>query len=190
MTPLAGELKWSAGQGMHSYSSPQLATIGGVEQVLMESDRGVEAFDPATGKLLWEHEWYLQGMFRVCQPLVVEGQHVLIGTGMGNGTRLVSVTKDGDAWTVDRGAGRARTSSPTSMTSSSGTATYTASTATSSSASTWPPASDMWKKGRYGNGQVLLVGDDGLMIIISETGDAVLALGTPKDLAERGRMPP
>ena len=83
-----GDLKWSGGKGKHSYSSPHLASWSGSEQVLLISDFGLEAFDPASGKILWEHDWFQQEMFRVVQPLIV-GDQVLIGTGMGVGTRSV-----------------------------------------------------------------------------------------------------
>ncbi|MCI0357868.1 MAG: PQQ-binding-like beta-propeller repeat protein, partial [Planctomycetaceae bacterium] len=45
-----GEPKWQGGKGTHGYASPQLHTAGGVDQVLMVSDHGLQALDPETGQ--------------------------------------------------------------------------------------------------------------------------------------------
>jgi outer membrane protein assembly factor BamB len=183
-----GDLKWSGGKGTHSYSSPQLATIEGVEQILMESDRGVEAFDPTTGKLLWEHEWYLQGMFRVCQPLVVEGQQVLIGTGMDSGTRLVTVAKEGDKWNVTENWTSKELKPYFNDFVAQGGHVYgfDGNIFTCLDLET---GKRQWKKGRFGYGQALFVGDTGLALITSDTGELILAEATPQSLVERARIP-
>src|SRR5262245_49689060 len=95
-----GEIHWTAGSGWHSYSSPHLAKLAGQDQVLMVSEQGLESFDPATGNILWTSPWNLKEMFRVCQPHVVGDSQVLMGTPMMEGTRLLTVTKDGDEWNV------------------------------------------------------------------------------------------
>ena len=92
-----GQLRWSAGQGKHSFSSPQRWTIDGSEQVLLASEHGLEAFDPATGKLLWEHLWKSEA-FRVTQPHILGDRQVLIGTSMTDGTRLLTLAQDGPKW--------------------------------------------------------------------------------------------
>lgn len=92
-----GDLKWSGGKGKHGYSSPQLASWSGSDQVLLVSDFGLESFDPVSGKVLWDHDWIQQDMFRVVQPLVV-GDQVLVGTGMGVGTRSLQVEGGGGIW--------------------------------------------------------------------------------------------
>ena len=52
-----GALRWTGGGGGFSYSSPHLATIDGVEQVVFISGPGTTSIAPATGKVLWEHAW-------------------------------------------------------------------------------------------------------------------------------------
>lgn len=98
-----GELKWKAGKATHGYSSAQLATVAGVEQVLMLSNYGLEGFDIDTGKVLWEHPWPMPGGSRTLQPVVVGEGDFLIGSGVGSvmGTRRVQVTKAGDTWKAD-----------------------------------------------------------------------------------------
>ena len=45
----------------------------------------------------------------------------------------------------------------------------------------------MWKKGRYGNGQVLLLPAADQLLVTSETGDLVLLRATPEKLEELTR---
>lgn len=188
-----GELKWFGGKGTHSYSSPQLFHAGGAaadadaEQVLMISDHGLEAFHPTSGKLLWEHDWNLQGIFRVCQPLVVDNSQVLVGTGMGHGTRLLKIDRAGDGWQATA-VWTSRDLKPyfndfvqhgDFLYGFDGSILVCIDLAT---------GKKQWKKGRYGHGQMLLVGDAGLLVIVSETGEAILAEATPQDLVERGKF--
>jgi outer membrane protein assembly factor BamB len=183
-----GEKKWSGGQGTHSYSSPQLLRSAGEEQVLMVSDYGLEAFAPGSGKLLWEHQWYLQGIFRVCQPHVIGDSQILVGTGMGNGTRLLTIAKTGDKWQITENWTSKDlkpyfndfVSRDGYLYGFDGEILVCVDLAT---------GKKQWKKGRYGHGQALLIGDQGLLVITSEeTGEVILAEATPKDLVERGKI--
>jgi hypothetical protein len=46
-----------------------------------------------------------------------------------------------------------------------------------------------WKGGRYGNGQVVLLPDQDLLLVTSEEGDLVLVKATPDAFAEVARVP-
>jgi outer membrane protein assembly factor BamB len=197
---LTGELRWAAGQGVHSYSSPQVFSVGDQQQVLMVSDRGLEAFDPADGILLWEHDWYLKDMFRVLQPHIVGNGQVLLATPLNYGTRLLEIKNV--AWDQLADSERRPTDAKWEVTEKWTTKDLK------------PYFNDgvqlgdhlygfdndilvcidlatgkkKWKKGRYGNGQALLVGDSGQLLVISEQGDAVLAEISPQGLTERGKF--
>ncbi|HEV3021568.1 MAG TPA: PQQ-binding-like beta-propeller repeat protein [Pirellulales bacterium] len=47
----------------------------------------------------------------------------------------------------------------------------------------------LWKKGRYGHGQVLQLADQGLLLVTAETGEIVLIHADPRGLQESGTMP-
>jgi outer membrane protein assembly factor BamB len=182
-----GDLKWSAGKGIHSYSSPQLAKIGGQEQILIVSDFGLEALEPANGKVLWEHDWNVKDMFRVVQPHIAGDGLVLLGTPMSYGARLLQITKDGDDWKVTENWQTTDLKPYFNDCVQLGDYLYgfdndivvCIDLAT---------GKRKWKKGRYGNGQALLIGDQGLMLVLSEEGDAVLTDINPNGLNERGRF--
>jgi outer membrane protein assembly factor BamB len=178
----SGELKWSAGKGTHSYSSPQLFTGGGQPQVLMVSERGLEAFDPDSGKLLWEHDWNLKDMFRVCQPHVIGESQVLVGTPMAE-TRLLSLAKDGETWSAKE-----------EWTSKDLKPYYNDFVRLGDHLYGFDSdilvcidlasGKKKWKKGRYGHGQALLLGEAGQMLVISDQGEVVLTEVSPQGLKE------
>lgn len=173
-----GKLAWTAGEGLLSYCSPQLAKFDGVEQVLMITDAGLMSFDPATGKELWKHAWLAQGIARVVQPAIVGDHDVLIGTGMGVGTRRISVTREAGAWqTKEKWTTREIKPyyndfviSDNHMYGFDGNIFMCVNL---------DDGSRKWRARGYGNGQVLLLADQALLLILSEQGEVALVNAAP-----------
>ena len=96
-----GELAWKADDqptASESYSSPMIAELAGVRQILMLNDNTMAGYDPATGKQLWEHPWPGPEP-KVTQPLVVGENRLLVASGYGVGWRCWSSPPDGRrAW--------------------------------------------------------------------------------------------
>jgi outer membrane protein assembly factor BamB len=182
-----GKIKWSGGKGKHSYSSPHLASWSGSDQVLVISDFGLEAFDPESGKVLWEHDWIQQEMFRVVQPLIA-GDEVLVGTGMGVGTRALKVEGGGGSWQVEE-AWTSKELKPyfNDAVERAGFAYgFDGPIFTCIDLAT---GKKQWKQGRYGHGQVLLVADSGLLVVVTEeAGDIVLLEANPDKHVELARV--
>jgi outer membrane protein assembly factor BamB len=127
-------------------------------------------------------------MFRCCQPLAI-GDQVLLSTGMGFGTRLLTVAKEGNAWkTTEQWSSLDLKPYFNDFVIREGCLYgFDADFMTCIDLAT---GKRKWKKrGNYGYGQVLLVGDDGLAIILGETGEATLAELSPQKLTERGKLP-
>jgi outer membrane protein assembly factor BamB len=99
-----GEKLWTAGQQKNeSYSSPQLATLAGVEQILVFGSTGLNSYDPATGKELWSYAWASEPTAQPSvQPSVLPGDRVLLGGAQpSTGFRCLKVSRSGGEWKTD-----------------------------------------------------------------------------------------
>jgi outer membrane protein assembly factor BamB len=100
----SGKKLWSVGeQPYESYSSPQLAKLAGVEQVLVFGSAGLTGHDPETGAELWRYEWKSAPTAQPSiQPGLLSGDRVLVGGAQpGTGFRCVKVSKDsGGEWSA------------------------------------------------------------------------------------------
>ena len=70
-----GNQRWIGPSHGGSYSSPQLVSFDGVDQVVILSSPGAVSVKPSDGKLLWEHKW--EGG-AIVQPALTEDGDILI----------------------------------------------------------------------------------------------------------------
>jgi outer membrane protein assembly factor BamB len=83
------------------YSSPVLAEIGGIKQVVHLTANGVAGVDAKNGNLLWFHKKSDSYPVDYVIPTpVVQGDHVYVTVGSGAGCELIQVTKSGDKFEV------------------------------------------------------------------------------------------
>lgn len=185
-----GSVRWTSDVGTHGYSSAQLATINGVRQILIVSNVGLQSFAPESGDQLWRHDWDIGQMARTTQPTVLaidNGAAVYLGTGYGNGTMRVDVAMDGDAWsTNERWIANLKPYFNDMVHSGGVLYGFDGPIFMAIDAET---GDKLWKKGRYGHGQVLLVGDDDVMIVLTESGELVLVQANADKLDEIARLP-
>jgi outer membrane protein assembly factor BamB len=181
----SGDLAWSASAGQTSYTSPQLATVEGEDQVLFLSDHGLTAVDPATGAVLWEHPLSAKGAPRSLQPHPVSRSQILISSETDLGTALLDVSRDGQSWTAtQRWASRELMPSFNDYVIHDGFI-YGFDGAVFCCVDL-QTGERRWKKGRYGHGQVLLLADQPLLLVVSEDGDVVLVAADPEEHRQLG----
>jgi len=174
-----GEPAWSSGEAQLSYCSLQLSTLAGVEQLLLTSEKGATAFDPQTGNVLWQHEWPLTGgMARVTQPAVIGDSDILIGTFFGLGLRRVHVEQTGDGWRTD------------SLWTTKAIKPYFSDFVIHDGhiygfdsaifmCVRLEDGKPKWRTRGYGSGQVLLLPDQNLLLVLSEQGEVALLRASP-----------
>jgi outer membrane protein assembly factor BamB len=182
----SGEPRWSVASGDHSYSSPHHATFSGVEGLLMATNRGLQFLDPATGVELWSHAWETQN-YRAIQPLV-DGDAVYLGTSLGGGTRRIAVSHSNGVWA----AAEVWTSivmKPDFNDFVQHDGHIYGFDGNIFACISMQDGRRLWKRGRYGNGQVLLLPDSGQLLVISEQGELVLIQADPTELQELCRFP-
>jgi outer membrane protein assembly factor BamB len=184
----SGKPAWSAGEGQYSYCSPQPARLGGAEQVLMTTDVGLTAYRPANGEVLWQHSWPLDKMPRVVQPALVGESDVLIGTGFDEGTRRLRPQQTAHGWAAEEvWATRAIRPYFNDMVLHQGHL-Y----GFDSGFLTCVRLDDgegRWRARGYDSGQVLLLADQGLLLVVAEKkGDVALVEANPDRHRELGRF--
>lgn len=96
-----GEKVWSSGTAPAGYSSPMLATLAGVRQVIVFDGKGIAGYEAEKGKELWRQPWATNEDINVAQPLVLDGDRVFVSSGYGVGCALLHITRDGEKWSVD-----------------------------------------------------------------------------------------
>jgi outer membrane protein assembly factor BamB len=189
----SGELKWSAGpklepgKGKSSYCSPQLARVDGIDQVLLATDAGMTSFDPVGGDVLWHHGWQTQDVARITQPALLGDGDLLLGTGMTVGTRRVHVGHTDGGWN-DKEVWTTKAIKPYF----NDLVVYDGHLyGFDNNFFTCVGLDDgklQWRERGYGNGQVLLLADQGLLLVLAEKGAVALVQATPKGLKELGRF--
>lgn len=173
-----GDYFWSGGSGAAHWSSPVLYDIAGKKQVLIFNKKALVAHDVSNGKILWEYPWLTDGMPHVAIPVLVPGDRVILSSGYGKGAAMLQISpgvekqqvkrlwktlrlkakfnnyvlKDGYIYGLDDGM-------LTCLDVEKGRRT--------------------WKKGRYGHGQNILVGD--LMLLTAESGEVFLVEPVPEE---------
>ena len=186
----SGEPAWTAPTGKQSYSSPHLASIGGETQLLFFSETGLTAFEPTTGKILWEHAVPAPN-WRAVQPHAVGDSGILIGSE-DLGLVLLDVTRSGDSaaeptWTVtQRWATKSMKPAYNDFVVHDGYV-YGFDGGVFGCVEL-ASGKRQWKAGRFGHGQVLLLAEQPLLLVLSETGEVVLVATNPKKLEELGRF--
>jgi outer membrane protein assembly factor BamB len=182
-----GELRWRGPEGGAGYSSPHYTTIDGVPQILLLRGSRTISVSPADGKLLWEHVW--QTGVGIIQPSFVADRDVLLSAGdaMGGvGLRRIAVTHGPAEWKVEeRWTSRGLKPYFNDFVVHKGHA-Y----GFDGSILACIDVNDgqrKWKGGRYGSGQLVLLSEQDLLLVLSEEGELALVKAAPDQFMEVAR---
>jgi len=180
-----GTLRWSGPARDESYSSPQLMTIQGVAQVVQLSGNGAIGVDPADGTLLWEHAW--SGSPIVQPALTVDGDVLITASGE-SGIRRIAVAHGPAGWTVEKrwGSTALKPYFNDFVVHKGHAFGFDGSIL---SCIDLQDGQRKWKGGRYGSGQLVLLADEDLLLVLSEEGELALVKATPDQFREIARFP-
>jgi hypothetical protein len=183
-----GQQRWLGPPEGAGYSSPHLLKIDGVDQVLLLRGRRTTSVAPDDGKVLWEHSG--DPSVSIVQPALAPNGDVLIanGDGMGGGgIRRVAVTHGSAGWTLEeRWNSRGLKPYFNDFVVHNGHA-FGFDGAILSCIDLQDGARK-WKGGRYGNGQMILLADQDLLLVLSEEGELALVKATPDQFTEVARF--
>ena len=182
----SGQLRWVGPNGGGGYSSPHLVTIQGVPQIMLLSSTGATSLAPTDGKVLWQHA--LSTNARIVQPNMTAEGDVLVHEGEGNEMRRLALTNGPGGWTIEE------------RWNSFGVNPYFNDfvvhkghaygfNGSSIACMDLKDGQSKWKGGRYGQGQLVLLADQDLLVVLAETGEVALVGATTDQYKELARIP-
>jgi outer membrane protein assembly factor BamB len=182
-----GKPRWLGPNGGGGYSSPHLATIDGVEQIVFLSAAGASGINPLDGTQLWQYAW--PGT-PILQPAMTAEGDVLVTSGDamgGMGMRRLALSHASATWNVAE------------QWTSNGLKPYFSDFVVHNghafgfdgrilSCVDLKDGTRKWKGGRFGQGQLVLLPDQDLLLVISEEGELGLVSATPDKFTEIARV--
>jgi outer membrane protein assembly factor BamB len=182
-----GKPRWSGPAGGFSYSSPHLITVDGIPQILQLRGNGATSFAPADGVVLWQHEF---SGGAIVQPALTPDGNILIhsiGVTGGQGIRRLAIAQQPGGWTVEE------------RWTSTGLKPYFNDFVIHNghafgfdgsilSCIDLADGRRIWKGGRYGGGQLVLLADQDSLLVLSDEGELALVSATPDAFKEVARF--
>jgi outer membrane protein assembly factor BamB len=183
----SGDLAWTAPAGASSYSSPQITRVAGVVQCLMLHDSGLTSFDPNSGAKLWETGVAMKGAPRCGQPRLIGTNQLLVATLGGLGSSLIEVTTNSSGWAAATkwDSKDLKPEFPDFVVHNGYAYGFDIGIFCCINVA---DGKRTWKEGRYGRGEVMLLRDQSLLLISSETGELVLLAADPVAHRELARF--
>jgi outer membrane protein assembly factor BamB len=185
-----GAVRWLGPEGGGGYSSPHLVTVEGQPQIVLLRGSRTVAVSPADGSLLWEHTWS-PGVSIVQPAQMPDGDLLLtVGDAMGGlGVRRVSVTRDAAGGWIAHEHWTSRGLKPYFNDYVVHEGHAYGFDGSIMSCIDLADGERKWKGGRYGQGQVVVLADQGLLLVTAEEGDLALVAASPDKHTELARIP-
>lgn len=194
-----GKERWRNGAAQVAYASPAFLEVDGVPQVVSVNEGCVTGHDPSTGAVLWTSPWPSKSNADACasQPVQVDGRRLLIGKGYAQGSKMIRVIRkrgevrnsDGDSHEVTGGfeAEDIWVNTKTLKTKFTNAIhlegrLYALSDGILECVDA-ATGDRVWRGGRFGQGQILIV--NGTILVLSEDGRvAAVEIHQGKTIAE------
>jgi len=180
-----GKTRWLGPQGGTGYSSPQLLTTNGIQQIVLLRSTGVMSVSVTDGKLLWEHAW--EGV-PIVQPAVASNGDLLISVSESSGLRRLTVGQGSGGWTTQE-----------RWTTEDINPWFNDFVVHKGHAFGFDGSSLVcvnledgklkWRGKRYGYGQLVLLPEQDVLLILSEQGELALAKATSDQFTELAHFP-
>jgi outer membrane protein assembly factor BamB len=178
---------WKSGDDSASYASPIVTSIAGHRVILSSNARSVTATDPATGKIVLEHPWGSPKWPKASQPVVIGGDRIFVSGGYGMGCQMirVQVASDGTLKSEVQWKGVSLKTQFNSVAVREGHL-YGLDDGLLACVDL-ETGKRVWKDGRFGSGQTLVVGD--FILVQNERGSVHLCAASPRGFEEFASIP-
>jgi len=183
-----GSPRWQAPAGGAGYSSPHLATIDDVPQILLLRGARTTSVSPKDGTVLWEHKG--EPTVSMLQPALLPNGGILVATGDamgGTGLHRLNVSHSASGWSVaEQWVSRGLKPYHNDIVVHKGHAFgFDGSILACIDVD---QGERKWKGGRYGHGQLMLLPEQDLLLVLSEEGELALVKATPDQFTEVARF--
>jgi outer membrane protein assembly factor BamB len=181
----SGAPRWYGPDGGDGYSSPHLLVVDGVPQLVLMSLAGAVGVSPGNGTQLWRYDW--PGGTRIVQPGRTADGDLLFSRGVSTGMRRVGLSRQSGDWEIEE------------RWTSTGLKPYYSDFVVHEghaygfdgnflAAIDVESGERVWKGGRYGGGQLLLLPEQDLLLVVSERGELALVAAVPDAFEEVARF--
>ena len=182
---MTGAPVWKALSDTQAYVSPMLVDLAGRRQIIVVSANRVIGLAPEDGKLLWSYPWATDMGLNISQPIVVDKNRFFISSGYGKGAALVEVKGAGDSFTASTVWENKNMKNKFNSSVLQDGYIYGLDEGILVCLDV-NTGERKWKDGRYGYGQVILVGNH--LIVTSDQGDVALVKASPAGYTEVARF--
>ncbi|MEM7558793.1 MAG: PQQ-binding-like beta-propeller repeat protein [Planctomycetota bacterium] len=204
---VSGEELWRSGSDRGAYASPMLSSVSGQQLLLSFNGAGLRTYRAKTGQEQWLTPWVTQGELQrvnVAQPVILPTENpsqsrVLISSGYGKGIVCLKVSLKGatsdaaaasssfspECWEVETEWKSIRLRSKMSNFVVREGAIYGLDSGIMTCLDL-ETGKRLWKRGRYGHGQLLLVGNK--ILVLAESGEVVLVRADPEKHEVLGKI--
>ncbi len=181
----SGKQLWAGGKFPASYCGARVEELAGVRQLLIFHGAGISGFS-LDGKELWGFPWENFAKVNAAQPIKLGESSLLIGSGYGQGTTRLELTRTGDDWQVEQKWSSTRLKLKFNDAILVNGMIYGLD---DGMLTTLDPETgkSKWKTRGFGYGQLLAV-DEERFLVVSEEGDVVLVAADPKKFTELARF--
>jgi len=181
-----GEPRWFGPKADCCYSSPHRVTLGGVSQIVLMNGPGAVGVAPADGKVLWQHTLPTGG--RIVQPALTADGDLLLAQGEGSDLYRIAVAQRAGEWAVEE------------RWMSDGLKPYFSDFVVHRGHAygldngkvaciDLKDGVQKWDGGNYGSGQLVLLSEQDVLVVVSEQGELALVGAAPDRFTELARFP-
>jgi len=182
---MTGAPIWKSLDDRQAYTSPMLVTLAGKRQILVVTSNRAVGLAIENGSLLWEYPWTTSMGINCSQPVMIDANRFFISSGYGKGAALVKVTGDGQGFAANTVWENSYMKNKFNSSVLYNGYLYGLDEGILTCVAV-ETGERKWKGGRYGYGQIILAGDN--LIVLTEEGDLALVKATPERHIEASRF--
>jgi outer membrane protein assembly factor BamB len=181
-----GTTLWTSQEDRASYSSPVFWNFGGIKQVLFLSGSTLFALNSDSGKLLWKYPWATYDFVNAATPIIIPPDRVFISAGYDQGAAMLRIRRKTDGTLDVEQVWRNREMKNhfnNSVYHNEFIYGFDMAILKAIDAKT---GQTLWREKGFGTGSLVRAGN--FLLILSDSGELVLAKADPKSLQIQKRI--